>query len=173
MKLVPLHEKDFKALFDFEVENREWFESWVPPRPDGYYEYEVFTKLSSSLVDEMNDGDGLYFLGIQSGEIIGRFNLTFTDDTTADIGYRVSGSQLGKGYGYSFGKLLLAEAKKTGVTKCVAEALLENRGSTRILEKLGFQALDRQTTDVNLGGEKFTLAAYSLILTSDCDQQST
>lgn len=163
MKLIPLHESHFKALFEFEVNNRSWFEKWVPPRPVGYYVYETFKEHSFSLIEEMLSGKGLYFLGIYSNEIIGRFNLTFLDSATADIGYRVAGNQLGKGYGYSFGKLLLAEAQQVGMKKCVAEALQENMASTRILEKLGFQKLDKQATVIELHGKKFNLAAYSLL----------
>lgn len=42
--IEKLSESDFENLFDFELENRDYFEEMVPGRGEDYYHLETFTK---------------------------------------------------------------------------------------------------------------------------------
>ena len=165
MELIPVQEVFFERLFSFESENRKWFEEWVPPRPDDYFEYERFVSYGKRLIEEMEAGEGLYFIGFDQGEIVGRFNLTFVESNIVDIGYRVALKHIGKGYAHRFSMLLIEKAKVSGVEKITAEALIENGASTKVLRKLGFELVSNETQIVKLGTKEFSLVPYQLLLT--------
>lgn len=165
MKLIPIQSSLFKQLFAFEVENRGWFETWVPPRPADFYQYEQFVVYCEQLMDEIDAGEGLYFIGFDNGEMIGRFNLTFTKQGTADIGYRVAKNHIGKGYANYFTAMLIEQAKLAGATSVSADALQENVASTRVLKKLGFERVPRASQVVRLGVSEYKLVPYQLSFT--------
>jgi ribosomal-protein-alanine N-acetyltransferase len=165
MELIPIQKRYFEKLFDFETTNREWFEEWVPPRPHDYFIYERFVEYGERLIEEIDSGEGLYFIGLVKGELVGRFNLTFLENGAGDIGYRVAYKHLGKGYAYGFSKMLVEEAKKVGATRLQADALVENSASTRVLMKLGFESTSNETQTIRLGTKTFRLAPYHLLLT--------
>lgn len=166
MELKPLHECLFEKVFSFEVENRKWFEEWVPPRPGDFFVYERFEAYCSHLIQEMRSGEGMYFVGIDNDEVIGRFNLTYTEPETVDIGYRVAYRHVGRGYAHRFVGMLIEEAQNVGVTRVIADALLENPASTSVLKKLGFEATSSKTIPVTLGYKEYRLASYELLLNS-------
>lgn len=164
MELMPVQEGYFEHLFAFEIENRKWFEEWVPPRPHGYFVYEHFVDYCERLIEEMNSGEGLYYIGFDQGEIIGRFNLTFLDSDTVDIGYRVAHKHIGKGYAHRFTKMLVEAAEKAGASKIKAEALVENSASTKVLRKLGFEPVSNNAKIINVGAREFNLVTFQLLL---------
>ena len=43
--LSLLSQVDAKQLFAFEIDNKEFFERFVPPRPDSYFRYGDFCKI--------------------------------------------------------------------------------------------------------------------------------
>lgn len=164
MELVSLQKQYFKSLFNFETENKNWFEQWVPPRPEGYFEFDNFEHRCNQLVKEMADGEGHYFLGVHNQEVIGRFNLVMTNSTVADIGYRVAEKHVGKGYAFKFSEKLMQHARDIGVEAVTAEALVENEASNIILKKLGFIPTEEALTPVSIGTKNFMLASYRLFL---------
>ncbi|AJQ93380.1 GNAT family N-acetyltransferase [Gynuella sunshinyii] len=165
MELIPVQKRFFDKLFDFETTNREWFEEWVPPRPHDYFIYERFVEYCERLIEEVDSGEGLYFIGLIKGEVIGRFNLTFLESGAVDIGYRVAYKHIGKGYAYTFSKMLVEEARKVGGKRLQADALVENTASTKVLKKLGFELTSNETKAIRLGTKTFKLAPYHLLLT--------
>ena len=66
------------------------------------------------LIEEVDSVKGLYFIGFDKDEVIGRFNLTFLENGVGEIGYRLARKYIGKGYAYSFAKILVEEAKHVG-----------------------------------------------------------
>ena len=166
MKLMPIEKEHFEKLFDFESTNREWFEEWVPPRPKDYFVFEQFVAHCERLIEEMDSGKGLYFIGYDKGDIIGRFNLTFLESGAVDIGYRVARKHIGNGYAHGFTKMLIEEAKKIGIRRIHADALVENIASTKVLLKLGFEKVSNQSQEISLGAKRYNLAPYQLLLTN-------
>ncbi|TCL63769.1 RimJ/RimL family protein N-acetyltransferase [Hydrogenispora ethanolica] len=62
-----------------------------------------------------------------------------------DIGYSIIAPEWRKGYGYEAARALLDWAfTQPGVRAVTAECLTDNRGSARILEKLGMSQLGRE-----------------------------
>ena len=100
LNLSLLSMDDAIALFEFETENKAFFEEFVPPRPDSYFIYEKFVRILDMLLEEQEDKKSLFFLiKREKGEIIGRINLIDIDwgTKTAEVGYRVGKNHIAKG----------------------------------------------------------------------------
>lgn len=97
LKLLSL--EDQEAVFDFENRNKEWFERWVPPRPNAYFDPQEFSRLFNKLVEEMSETTYLLFVKYHGDQIIGRFNFPLIDveQGEAEIGYRVCQAHIGRG----------------------------------------------------------------------------
>jgi len=133
MKLQLLSLKFSNRLLNFEIENKDWFESWVPPRPEGYHTLEGFNLALNSLLNEINNGEGLYFILTEGENIVGRFNISEICDGTPEIGYRIHQNFSGKGFAKEGVRLLIEKASEYGLSRLKAEALIENYASTSIL----------------------------------------
>lgn len=164
LSLVALSSGNFEALFNFELENIAWFEKWVPPRPESYWDYSAFVAACEGLIREVQEGKAIYCLGMLGNEIVGRFNLSDISNGTASLGYRIAEAHAGKGLATQFAKLLLNQASKAGIKTIYAQALEENLASTAILKKLGFSNIASDTETVALNGRTFHLASYELII---------
>ncbi len=82
-------------------------------------------------------------------KVIGFCGLKFEPDYgLPDLGYRMLPEYWGQGLGEEAARAALEYAKTTlGMTHIVAEAVVENIGSNRILEKIGFQKTKQVTKD--------------------------
>jgi ribosomal-protein-alanine N-acetyltransferase len=96
MELHPLDKNHFEALFNFELRNRG--ESFVPPRPESYKLFSGFTKASTYLIQELSNGESYFFVGLQGKEVVARANLVDIENGNAEVGRRVCGQSIGKGY---------------------------------------------------------------------------
>lgn len=52
-----LQPNDASALLDFEVENREWFEQFVPAREDRFYSNEGVAEQITDFLTEYKNGE--------------------------------------------------------------------------------------------------------------------
>ena len=158
--LCKLRPTDYPALFDFERRNQDWFEQWVPPRPESYHHYDSFCAQCDRLLAEMTDGSARYFLGYLGDTLVGRFNLTALTQSTADIGYRIDQTFAGRGLAFPFASLLVEEARTLGLKTLTASALKENIASTKTLQKLGFVQQTSAPETVQVKQKTMTLQAY-------------
>lgn len=55
IKLGILQKKDAEPLFQFETENRAFFETMVPSRGENYYKYDQFLRIMEELLSEQVD----------------------------------------------------------------------------------------------------------------------
>ncbi|MCY9872223.1 GNAT family N-acetyltransferase [Vibrio barjaei] len=145
LSLVEL--EDCHALLLFERQNKAWFEQHIPPRDDGFY--------SQQGVEEHIREQILFHRAIlcypmlirnNEGEICGRINLNVseTDMTHAEVGYRVGESHAGKGIASSALSLLIDYAKKTTSLKTLkAHALTSNLASQKVLENNQFEQIEK------------------------------
>jgi len=80
-----------------------------------------------------------------TGEPLGWADLKWLEERSeVDLGYRFLRRHWGKGYATEAARVCLDFGfGALGLTRLVAEAAVENTGSVRVLEKLGFQATGR------------------------------
>jgi [ribosomal protein S5]-alanine N-acetyltransferase len=141
IKLEILQNKDAEPLFQFETENRAFFETMVPSRGDNYYLFEQFLKIMEELLCEQADRKSLFYLiKDESSKIIGRINLVDVDwnNKAGEIGYRIGEPFLKMGLATKALKLMLEEAEKMNIRTIYAKTTHNNIGSQKVLENNGF-----------------------------------
>lgn len=92
-----LHQSDVSALLEFEVENREWFEQFVPAREDRFYSNAGVAEQVTSFLTEYDNGEMIPMLiKDANGTICGRINIRDIDQSaqSGELGYRVGHSLL-------------------------------------------------------------------------------
>ena len=134
VELRPLCAQDAEALWRFEIENRAWFERWVGPRPDTYWELGSLTKIIEA---QLADPDAMYLVW-NGTTLLGRVNLTGIAQGVAQLGYRISEAYVGRGVASAAVAIVLDEARALGLWAVEARVALGNPASVRVLEKCGF-----------------------------------
>ena len=135
IELRPLTVADAPALWRFEVENRAWFEGWVGPRPDSYWELGSLTRI---IEGQVTDTDAMYLIW-EGDTLLGRVNLTGIDAGVAQLGYRIGEASCGRGVASQAVALVLDRARALGLWAVEARVAQGNPASVRVLEKCGFQ----------------------------------
>ena len=153
-----LSRDDAKELFEFETENREYFESVWLPRNVAYYEWASFLEmLHDSLEKQENDQSYIYSIFDRQGKMVGRISLMYVERgylNMAEIGYRLAKHCHGRGYATAAAGLALERAKDVHkLHKLEAVAALENIASQRVLEKNGFRFVGKYEKHIFLNGK--------------------
>lgn len=141
---------DAEQLFAFEKENKEFFESFVPPRPDSYFRYEDFCGTLEELLEEQDDRRSLFYLiKDENGQIIGRMNLVDIDWVTksGSIGYRVGQQFSGQGAAVKGLQLLILETKNMRLEELRAKTTRNNLPSQKVLDRCLFQKESEEKGD--------------------------
>ncbi|MCM1989212.1 GNAT family N-acetyltransferase [Oceanirhabdus seepicola] len=143
-----LEESDSQELFNFEVENRDFFKRIGLSRGDSYYELNNFNKIIKELVEEQEKGLlYMYLIKDHTGNVIGRVNLVSIvrgSFNKAELGYRIGEEHQGKGYATNAVKLVLDEAVNNHkLHRIEAGTSPDNIGSQIVLIKNGFQFTGR------------------------------
>lgn len=142
--IALLHEQDAKGLFEFESQNRRFFEEMVPSRGDDYYEYSYFGDRLNELLQEQKEGLSYFFLIKDEYEnIVGRMNVvdiyTSNDCKIGHVGYRIGEQYVGKGVATNALKLVINKVvEEYKVNEFFAKTTIENVASQKVLEKSGF-----------------------------------
>lgn len=161
--IKKLQEEDFEKLYEFELENRAYFEQIVPGRGDDYYNYEIFKQRNKALIDEQNQGLSYFFL-IKNKEdkVLGRMNLVDIDKSKGfgHIGYRVGKAYTGKGIASRALKLLLEKTTELGIRQILAKTTTNNKASQKVLEKSGFQHIATEDEEFNMNGQLVSFVYY-------------
>lgn len=155
--LTLLSLDDADALFAFERENRDFFESQLPPRPDDYYERERFDEIMNYLMDEHEKGTrSMYLVKDDGGEILGRvnfFGIMRGPFQKAEIGYRLGERHVGKGIGRQMVARALEIASETlGLQRVEAGTDVENIPSQIVLMKNGFRFVGTAHRFIHVNG---------------------
>jgi ribosomal-protein-alanine N-acetyltransferase len=126
------------AVLAFELANRAYFAASISDRGDAYFER--FADRYDTLLAEQEAGTGaFYVLVADDGSILGRFNLNFTADATAELGYRVAQHAAGHGVATATVRdLCRLAADHHGLRTLRAAAARANTASQRVLAKAGF-----------------------------------
>ena len=163
MKLLTL--EDSEALFDFEYRNRAWFESWVPPRPEVYFDSEKFPEVLADLVQGMSKATYLLFVKYQNDKIVGRFNFSSIEDEQAEVGYRICQDYLGRGVAFEgLAYLKVFASKELKLKRLVAQVGSNNIASQRVLLKHSFVKHPTFQELVELNGQTIVLNQFSVDL---------
>jgi ribosomal-protein-alanine N-acetyltransferase len=167
MQFLKLNKDQLDNLFKFEMENKDWFEQWVPPRADNYFQFTDFTRLNLNLIEEMNSGLGLFYLLLKDNIIVGRFNIADINSHFGDIGYRIAENQCAKGYGKMGLNLLVEQARFHKLKRLTASALEDNIASQRILESQDFAKINNERQPVLLNNIEKYLIHYELLVNNE------
>jgi len=163
ISIICLQERDAEELFEFEKNNRLFFEQMVPGRGEDYYNFETFKIRHRELLTEQQENKSkFYLIKDNSGSIIGRINIVDIDTTNdiAEVGYRVGQEYGGKGIAARALKLLLETEIR--VKKIKAKTTTNNIASQRVLEKNGFKQLSISDNKFEMNGKKLQFIDYML-----------
>jgi ribosomal-protein-alanine N-acetyltransferase len=151
------------AVLAFELANRAYFAAFISDRGDEFFDQ--FTDRHSALLAEQEAGLGaFYVLVAEDGSILGRFNLFFAGDGTANLGYRVAQHVAGRGVATAAVRELcqLAVAQH-GLRTLKAATSHENAASQKVLAKAGFVPAG-PAGPADLGGKQGTWYQRDLVL---------
>jgi ribosomal-protein-alanine N-acetyltransferase len=127
-----------RALFDFEVDNREYFSGFINDRGDEFFEN--FSEQFRELLAEQDTGNFAFLVLVdEGGALVGRFNLFDIGEGGADVGYRVAGHAAGRGVATEGLRSLCRVARDDyALARLRAVVSHDNVASCRVLEKVGF-----------------------------------
>tara|TARA_Y100001933_G_C18969485_1_gene551860 strand:+ start:594 stop:1124 length:531 start_codon:yes stop_codon:yes gene_type:complete len=159
MKLELMSNKNLKEIFEFEIDNRNFFEQILPPRPQAYFEFSSFENLMQDILKEQDAGECAMFI-IRNNEekMIGRINFSTikkrNDDIVAEIGYRLAEAEQGKGHATKALALAIERGYQTyGINLVEAGTSTENIGSQKVLEKNGFIRVGQEKKVMQVNGK--------------------
>ena len=137
-ELQPLRADHAPAVLAFELANRAYFASSISDRGDEYYDQ--FAERHSALLAEQEAGLAAYHVLVcADGSVLGRFNLIFADEGTAELGYRVAQHVTGRGVATeTVRELCQLAAARYGLRTLRAATASANIASQKVLAKAGF-----------------------------------
>jgi ribosomal-protein-alanine N-acetyltransferase len=126
------------AVLAFELANRTYFADFISDRGDDFFDH--FAEQHKALLAEQDAGiRASYVLVAEDGSVLGRFNLIFTEDGTAELGYRVAQDVAGKGVATATVRELCRVAvDRHGLRTLAAATSSDNVASQKVLAKCGF-----------------------------------
>ena len=138
-QLQALQTDHWQALLRFELDNQQWFEKWIEPRPEGFYQQQRFLHNIQALVEQSSARDYAMFLYFDAQSILGRFNIINIHQRTAEVGYRLAEHATGKGIATA-GLLALMSAAKNQLKlqRLTARVTIDNIASQKVLLNSGF-----------------------------------
>jgi ribosomal-protein-alanine N-acetyltransferase len=154
-ELERLRADHASAVLDFELANRAYFAASISDRGDEFYEH--FTERHEALLADQQAGAGAYHVLVaEDGSVLGRFNLRFVDDGSAELGYRVAQRAAGRGLATATVRELcrLAPAQY-GLRRVRAATSFDNAASRKVLTNAGFLPVG-PAGPADLGGKRGT-----------------
>ncbi len=155
MALALLQADHAAAVLDFERANRAYFAASISDRGDDFYDQ--FTERLRLLLADQEAGLGAYYVLVDDrGAVLGRFNLYFTEDGVANLGYRVAQHVAGRGVTTAtVRELCPLAATRHGLHRLRAATSHANVASARVLIKAGFVPVG-PADPADLGGKPGT-----------------
>lgn len=165
--LKPLNRQDYKALFEFEKENRLFFEGFVPSRGEDYFSWSVFCQKNDELLQEQARKKSFFFLIKDEKELIlGRLNLVDLDfkEKHGTIGYRIGEPYNGRGIAQQALRQLLSSAYLLGLNQLKAQTTTDNFASQKVLLNQQFRVREKEPESFRLNKEEKSFIYYQLDL---------
>ena len=160
-ELQRLHADHAPAVLAFEQANRGYFAAFISDRGDEFFDQ--FTERHRALLAEQEAGIGAYYVLVdEDGSVLGRFNLYFTGDGTAELGYRVAQHAAGRGVATTTVlELCRLAAAEHRLRTLRAATSLKNVASQKVLAKAGFVPVG-PANPADIGGKPGTWYAREL-----------
>jgi [ribosomal protein S5]-alanine N-acetyltransferase len=158
-----------EAVLAFELANRAYFAAFISDRGDEFFDQ--FAERHRTLLAEQERGAGAFYVLIaDDGSVLGRFNLIFAGDGTAELGYRVAKDAAGRGVATAtVRELCRLAAVRHGLRTLRAATSRENVASQKVLAKAGFVPAG-PADPAHIGGKQGTWHQRDLTeLTQDHD----
>lgn len=144
-----------QAVLAFELANRDYFALWISDRGDDFYRQ--FTERHAAMLAEQAAGTGAFYLLVDEGPVLGRFNLYDIKDVTANLGYRVAEQVAGRGVATAAVREVCRLAlDQHGLRELNAATSSDNVASQRVLIKAGFVPIG-PADRADIGGKQGTL----------------
>jgi ribosomal-protein-alanine N-acetyltransferase len=136
--LLRLRADHAAAILAFELANRAYFARSISDRGDAYFD--GFAEQHRALLDDQEAGGGAYHVLVdEDGSMLGRFNLFFSGNGSAKVGYRVAEHVAGQGVATDAVRELCELAvTRYGLRTLEAAVSDTNVASRRVLVKAGF-----------------------------------
>jgi len=165
ISLELLDLKNAQDIYDFEVENRAYFEENLPPRGENYYVLENYNNIIKELIDEQNRGECfMYVIRNEIGRVIGRINFVSVKNEktkTAELGYRIGQTEIGKGIATRAVQMALnLGIERHQLDEVTAGTSTDNIASQKILEKNGFTYIGIDKNYMQLNGKQIDNVKY-------------
>ncbi|WP_257009796.1 GNAT family N-acetyltransferase [Evansella halocellulosilytica] len=164
IKIEKLCKEHKKRLFDFERENRSYFETMVPGRGDKYYTEDGFQSTLGELLKEQAEEKSYFHLIFDSDEnLVGRINLIDVnkEGTQCELGYRIGKGYIGKKVATNAVKeILIKAARSYGIESVQAKTTTNNIASQKVLENNGFNLLKVEGEKFEFLGEACSFVHY-------------
>ena len=126
------------AVLAFERANRAWFAASISDRGDEFFAQ--FSDQYRALLAAQEAGRAAYHVLVaDDGSVLGRFNLIFTGDGGAKLGYRVAQQAAGRGVATATVRELCQRAAASyGLRTLRAATADTNAASRKVLARSGF-----------------------------------
>ncbi|NEC07369.1 GNAT family N-acetyltransferase [Streptomyces sp. SID7909] len=125
------------AVLAFEKANRAFFAASVPDRGDAFFA--DYPPRHEALLAEQAAGLCHFHVLVDSGEILGRFNLMDAADGTAELGFRLAQKATGRDLATTTVHQLFDLCRtRYGLTTLRARAAVRNAASRAVLGRTGF-----------------------------------
>jgi ribosomal-protein-alanine N-acetyltransferase len=127
------------AVLAFELANRAYFAASISDRGDEFFGQ--FPERHRARLAEQEAGlAAFHVLVAEDGSVLGRFNLIFAGEGTAELGYRVAQHAAGRGVATAaVRELCQLAADRYGLRTLRAATADTNAASRKVLAKAGFQ----------------------------------
>lgn len=159
-ELQQLRPDHASAVLTFEIENRAFFAAAVGDRGDDYFEH--FTELHDRRLAEQVAGEGAYYVLVDDGSVLGRFNLIIEAGGVAELGYRVAERATGRGVATAaVRQLCRLAAQRHGIRMLRAATTHDNTASQKVLLTCGFVPVG-PADPKNIGGKPGTVYGLDL-----------
>jgi ribosomal-protein-alanine N-acetyltransferase len=168
-ELQRLRADHVPAVLAFELANRAYFAASISDRGDEFFDH--FTERHSALLAEQEAGVGaFYVLVAKDGSVLGRFNLLFAGDGTAELGYRVAEHVAGRGVATATVRdLCQLAAARHGLRTLKAATSRQNAASQKVLAKAGFVPVG-PAGPADLGGKSGIWYQRDLVVPVEADR---
>ncbi len=160
-ELQRLRHDHGQAILAFELANRAYFAASISDRGDEFFDQ--FTKRHGALLAEQEDGISAFYVLIDGGSVLGRFNLYDIKDATAKLGYRVAERVANRGMATATVRQVCGSARaQYGLRALTAATSSENVASQKVLTKAGFVPVGAAEPS-DIGGKQGTLYRRDLV----------
>lgn len=172
LKLQRLDAGHAPAVLAFELANRAYFAAFISDRGDEFFDQ--FAERHGALLTEQDTDTGAYYVLLaEDVSVLGRFNLFFTGDGVADLGYRVAQHVAGRGVATeTVRELCQLAAARHRLHTLMAATSTENVASRKVLIKSGFVPVG-PADPARIGGQQGTRYQRDLIASDSMSSRAS